>query len=283
MPKKETPGVVDDEPVVEIDETEPKPKEGEGSVEVDVTESDTVTPSAEEQLAAKIKADFEKLYGGKLDQVENRLRGAQRINTQLQQKLSALEQRLPPKPESAPQSARDAELQALVDKGDWQTAVAKVAQEQAEKLYQERTLLAHRQATLAAQEQTLETSKQTVIQRYPDLDPETGDANSEVSHLYTQMLNADPMLLSNPYGPEMAMYRMEQQLAGAQNGQQTAETQRQQRVAQTGLAPSRPVPQPGKVILDRDQKEFIDYHGLDPKVYAKIQQSLGQSGSVEAP
>ena len=279
MPKPVAP-VVDDDPVVVLD-PEPTPKPTDAALEVDIGEGVTPTPTAEEQLSAKIKADFEKLYGGKLEQVENRLRGAQRINTQLQQKVSSLEQKLTPAPVVTPQSAKDAELQALVDKGDWQTAVARVASEQAERLYQERTVLAQRQQALQVQEQTLETSKSLVIQKYPDLDPETGDADSDISRAYVAMLNHDPGLLSNPYGPEIAMYRMEQALQTQATGTQTAEQARQQRVGQTQLAPPRTAPGNGKVVLDREMKEFIDYHGIDPKVYAKIQQSLAQQGGVE--
>ena len=279
MPKAGAPAV-DDDPVV-VSDPEPIVKPTDAALEVDVNEQPSVTPSADEQLSAKIRADFEKLYGGKLEQVENRLRGAQRIITQLQLKVSSFEQKLTPPAPVTPQSAKDAELQALVDKGDWQTAVAKVATEQAERLYQERTVLAQRQAALQIQEQTLDSSKSLVVQKYPDLDPETGDADSDISRAYVQMLNQDPALLSNPYGPEIAMYRMEQALQASQRGEQTAETTRQQRVGQTQLAPSRTAPGNGKVVLDREQKEFIDYHNIDPKVYAQIQQSLAQSGGVE--
>ena len=279
MPKPAVPEV-DDDPVV-VNDPEPTSKP-EPVVEIDLDAKAPVEPTSEEKIAAKVKEDLERLYTGKLSQVENRLKGAQRINTTLQQKISALEQKVTPAPAPTPQSAKDAELQALVDKGDWQTAVARVAAEQAEKLYQERTVLQQRQAAQYAQEQALETSKSLVVSRYPDLDPETGDPDSDISHAYTQMLNHDPALLSNPYGPEIAMYRMEQALLQAQNGQQSAETARQQRLGQTGLTPSRSVPGTGKVTIDRDEKEFIDYHGIDPKQFAKIKQSLAQQGGVEA-
>ena len=280
MPKPAAPGVVDDEPVVVLD-PEVTVKPSDPALEVDLETTPTPEPTADEKLSAKIRADFEKLYGGKLEQVENRLRGAQRINTQLQQKVSTLEQRLTPPAPVTPQSAKDAELQALVDKGEWQVAVARVASEQAEKLYQDRTALAQRQAALQVQEQTLETSKSLVIQKYPDLDPETGDAYSDISRVYVAILNQDPALLSNPYGPEIAMYRMEQALQQQTTGVQSAETIRQQRVGQTQLAPPRTTPGNGKVVLTHEQKEFIDYHGIDPKTYARIQQSLAQSGGVE--
>ena len=281
MPNPAAPGVVDDEPVVVV-APEPTVKPTDPALEVDLETTPTPEPTADEKLSAKIRADFEKLYGGKLEQVENRLRGAQRINTQLQQKVSTLESRLTPPAPVTPQSAKDAELQALVDKGDWQTAVARVASEQAERLYQERTVLAQRQAALQVQEQTLDNSKSLVIQKYPDLDPETGDADSDVSRVYVAILNQDLGLLSNPYGPEIAMYRMEQALQQQTNGVQSAETTRQQRVGQTQLAPPRTTPGNGKVVLSHEQKEFIDYHGIDPKTYARIQQSLAQSGGVEA-
>ena len=150
MPKPVAP-VVDDDPVV-VSDPEPTPKP-EPVEEIDLNAPVVKEPTAEEKIAAKVKEDLERLYTGKLSQVENRLKGAQRINTTLQQKISALEQKLTPASAPTPQSTRDAELQALVDKGDWQTAVAKVASAEAEKLYLERTAIAQRQAALQDQEQ----------------------------------------------------------------------------------------------------------------------------------
>ena len=106
MPKAGAPAVEDD-PVVVID-PEPTAKPTDAALEVDVNATTPTEPSAEEKLSAKIKEDFERLYGGKLEQVENRLRGAQRINTQLQQKVSSLEQKLTPPAPVTLQSAKDA-------------------------------------------------------------------------------------------------------------------------------------------------------------------------------
>ena len=280
MPNKETPGVVDDEPVIQEEESkEPKAPE---TLEVDLDEQKPEAAKPEDAIAQKVRDDLDRLYSGKLDQVENRLRGAQRINTQLQQKLQALEQRLAPKAPVTPESQRDAELQALVDKGDWQTAVGKIAEERAAALYQQRLQLEQQQSQIQAMEQTLDQSRQLVSQRYPDLDVENGDPDSDISRTFNAILNQDPGLLRNPYGPEIAMHRMEEAIRAQQSTEQNAETARQQRVGQGGLPVSRGAGVGGKVTLDKEQKEFIDYHGIDPKVYAQMQQSLAQHGGVEA-
>ena len=288
MPKPAVP-VVDDDPVVVNDlepVTTPEPVE-----EIDLNAKPPVEPTAEEKLAAKVKEDIGRLYAGKLAQVENRLKGSQRINTTLQQKISVLEQRVNQPIASLPpqrvpgQHPRAAELQAQVDAGQWIPAVGEVAEERAEVVAQ-RVLQRHLQEqqgqqVRAAQEQLVSRAVALVVQKYPDLDPDMGNSDSDVARAYAAVFNEDPSLYNSPYGPEIAMYRMEQALTSAQHGQVSAETARQQRLGQTGLAPARPVPSTGKVTIDREEKEFIDYHGIDPKVYAKMKQSLAQQGGVE--
>ena len=288
MPKPAVP-VVEDDPVVVNDPepvTTPEPVE-----EIDLNATTPTESTAEEKIAAKVKEDVERLYTGKLSQVENRLKGAQRINTTLQQKISGFEQRVnqASQPVLSPgvpgQHPRSVELQARVDAGQWIPAVGDIAEERAE-VVAERVLQRHLQAQQVqqariAQDQLVARSVSLVVQKYPDLDPDGGNSDSDVARAYAAVFNEDPSLYNSPYGPEIAMYRMEQALTSAQHGQVSAETARQQRLGQTGLAPARPVPSTGKVTIDREEKEFIDYHGIDPKVYAKMKQSLAQQGGVE--
>ena len=46
-----------------------------------------------EQLAEAIRVDFEKLYGGRLKQVEDSLSGARRINERLQRELADVQRK----------------------------------------------------------------------------------------------------------------------------------------------------------------------------------------------
>jgi hypothetical protein len=68
-----------DDPKVLIDE----PLTDQSQEKVDVTPEPKVSLSAEDQLAARIKADFETLYGSRLKDLESKLQnqaqGARRI------------------------------------------------------------------------------------------------------------------------------------------------------------------------------------------------------------
>ena len=267
------------EPVVAVIEEKPV----EEAVEtIHLSEEKPVELSSEDKIAAKVKADFESLYGGRLEQIENRLKGSYRINERLQKENEQLKAQVTqPKP-AAP--VVEDELDALVQK-DWKAAVAKIASDQANQLYQQRIELDRLTTQQQNRERLLETSKQTVIQQYPDLDPETGNPESEISKAYVAELNKDQSLLSNEHGPEIAMYRMQQTLGepkvkavGA-----NAEVIRRQRVAAGSLTPSRTSTGDQTVTVTKDQKDFYEYWGIDPKQYAKISKALEQGGGVEAP
>lgn len=282
MPKPAVPGSVSDEPVIDVAEDSKVVPGTEPALTIDLAEKAEIVSSAEDQLAEKIKADYERLYGGRLEQIENRLRGSQRISERLQRENEELKTRLTSRSAPTPEAIRKEELDRLVEKGDWQTAVGTIAAEKAEQLYAQRVALEQQAHFLRQQEETLDRAKTSVIGHYPDLDPETGNADSDVSKAYAEELNKDPALLRNPYGPEIAMYRMEQTLNVATRANQDGETLRQRRVGSGNLSPSRPSTGDNKVIIDKEQKEFIDYHGIDPKLYATVQRSLAQQGGVEA-
>ena len=275
----------DTDPVVVEEEA---PRKEEPGIEVPLEKEAPTEPSLEDRVAEKVKRDFEALYAGRIEQLENRLRGSWRINEKLERDSRELRESVNKlqRPGAPPVTPDKDELDALVEKGDWKTAVGKIADQRAEALYQQRVALEQQQAQLLASQQTLERSKNSVVEKYPDLDPDTGDPESETSRAYAAELNKDPSLLSNMHGPEIAMYRMEQTVNpnGKSAGTETPNTEvvRRQRAGQGSLPASRSIPGTNKVVISRDQKEFIDYHGIDPTLYAQMQKALETDQQVEA-
>jgi len=125
------------------------------------------------------------------------------LNRQLQKALS--EKASQPEPEPAQDEGNDDEYDSLAQK-DWKAAVRKLADEEAKRILEEERKKLTEQQKIAQTNQTLEQSKQFVRDRYPDLD----DDSSEISQAYMQILNNNPDLLTNPHGPKLAMYEMEE-------------------------------------------------------------------------
>ena len=239
---------------------------------IDVTPEPKV--SDEEALASKIKADFEQLYGSRLSDVEKRFenfrQGSRRIESerdQLRQENARL------KSQQKPSSSPEDPWTKVEDGPAWKSRIEQLAEQKAEEKL--KSWQAQQQTERYVQEQasTLEASKQQVITKYPDLDPETGTTDSPVAQAYKAVLNEHPDWLVNPYGPTLAMYAMEEKLkASASNGNGPAP---KSRVSLTGLTPSRPAPDTSKrQILTREQKQFCDRHNLKYEDYLKTAASV---------
>ena len=276
MPKEPT------EPVVEVEKDEEDlSKESQEKVEIPLeTVSDT---AKEEQLATKIRQELETLYGGRLSHVENQLRGSWRVNEKLQKEAQELREKVASGVTETPVQTED-ELDLLVKKGDWKTAVAKIAQAQAQTLYQQQVAVEQQQRELRIQQENLEKAKVTAIQTHPELDPETGDPDHPFSVAFEQELNADPRLLRSEYGPLIAMQRAEERVnptaAELRALPANAEVVRRTRVNASSIPASRSGVDSNKVIVSREQKEFIDFHGVDPATYATVQKSLENGEGV---
>lgn len=260
---------------------EEAPKET-GQEPVDVTPAPTV--SEEDQLAAKIKADFEALYGSRLKQVESQFEnfrhGAYRIQEELKQenaRLKAQAEAVKPAPKGL-EAGKDP-WETIQDGSTWKAEIERVADQKAEEKLNAWQAQQQSEAVHAQHRQTLDASKQQVIQKYPDLHPDTGTTDSLVAKTYLAVLGEHPDWLTNPYGPQLAMYAMEDKLkteAATAHGAGTS------RSAVTSLTPSRQGPHgPERLTLTREQKAFCDRNSLKYEDYIKTATALEQ-GMVEA-
>ena len=249
---------------------------------VDVTPS--VKVSDEEALAAKIKSDFEALYVPRLKDLETKLsnqqQGARRIEQdkeRLQRENEQLRQQAkPPSPSTDPWAK-------IEDGQTWKAEVERVAEQKADEKLKAHLAQQAYQQSVQQQQQAREGSKQRVISKYPDLHPESGTEDSIVSKTYLGVLSEHPDWLANPYGPELAMYAMEEKLrASAAGNGSPNQGKGGSRVATTSLPPSRQSgPSDNRITLTKELKFLCDRYGWKYEDYAKTAAALEQ-GAIEA-
>lgn len=262
-------------------------------VKVDVApeEKDTsqelveIPPKAEgtetDQLAAKIKSDFEQLYGSKISQLQssfdNYKHGAQRIQSELQRKLEAAQQAQAARPVTP---STDKDFWSGIENGQQaKQEVERLAEQKAEEKLRAYQAAQRTQAFIEEQQTTQEQSKQRVVDKYPDLHPETGNPDTLISQTYVQVMRELPGVETNPFGPELVMYRMEERLKQA--GGSTTPSNGKGRATARSLAPSRALPSgPAPLTLTREQKALCDRNGWDYTQYAKTAASLDANNGV---
>lgn len=263
-------------------------------------EETVVIPLKEEQkpateadkLAEKVREDFDKLYGGRIESLESRLRQSLRQNDQLRTEMGKLAAQPKPEPAPTPVQQKD-ELDALVEQGNWKEAVSKLAAAEARQLFEQQRQLEQQQVELANRQVRFEQAKQVVISRFPDLNPETGNEESPLSVEFNKVLNEHQWLLREPLGPIEAIRLTEERLrtqgidptqfyaAAPEPVGDNKEIIRRQRANLSGLPPSRPG-KPGSITLTKSEKEFIDFNGIDVNTYVRNKQLVEQGGVIEA-
>ena len=250
---------------IKVEIAEDKPKE-EAGIEVNLDAKPDAPKAESEKLADSIKADFEKLYGGRIKEIEGRLHGNYRITERLQKENEELRRQVI-QPDTKP-AAQPANGQPQY-----------VTADQLEDYLKNRDTFKQQQDILNTRQSIMDESKLSVITKYPDLHPDRSDPSSLLVKMYDQVVSElssrDPQFVYDPYGPVVAMREMEDRLK-----EQAKESPSPRRSA-GGLPPSRPLQQSnGKVILSKDQKDFCDYHNIPYTEYAKTQRTLDSGEEI---
>lgn len=150
---------------------------------------------------------------------------------------------------------------------DWQKAVDIRAELKARKLLREEQEKRDRERQVSERQALVQANANKVREKYPELD----DDSSEVAKLYSQVLNQDPSLLKNTYGPEIAMYRMEEMMS--KNGRQVStvdsEIRRRERVGAGGYLPGNQ-PTSERVVMTESEVQAADRAGIPRSEYAKM-------------
>lgn len=168
---------------------------------------------------------------------------------------------------------------------DWKKAVDILAERRAkiaiEDYRQEQDRLIKERQT----QDELALSKARVLQRHPDLE----DESSDKAKSYIQIINENPHFLQNPYGPELAMYRMEEKLRSKAHESTPSsidlEISRRQRVSQSSMPQGQKPSSQGKVVLTSDEQAYCQRNSIPYEQFARMkmydQKSLKEGVSVQ--
>ncbi len=162
-------------------------------------------------------------------------------------------------------------------KKDWKRAVDLRAEIKARQQYEQ-------QNTTQEFNRVLEDSKQSVLLRHPEL----SEVSSEKSKIYKNIVTANPEYTNMKEGPLFAMYKMEEfmeqnmgykreDIVKAESKAREDEQGRLSRVQLTSTT-GRNVSEGNKVVLTKDELDFCDLQGINPKTYAANKKKLETSG-----
>jgi hypothetical protein len=246
----------------ETEKIEPEVKE-DGTVEVDIEEG-------QKPLSEPPKPQPQK----DLDQsFRNKVYAQDRIIQKMQRELDELRasKQEPVHPQREPDDIDK------IAQNDWKAGVRIVIQDE---LKQERQRITQ-EANEININQIMEKNSQFVLSRHSELN----DANSEKSQIFQDILNTNPQWRSNPDGPLLVMYQMEEKLRekGYEVEPKTKEETEAERLARAkanSLPPSKPSTT-NKFVLTKEQREFCDEHQIPYDEYAKTASKIGGGKGVE--
>jgi len=163
-------------------------------------------------------------------------------------------------------------------KQDWKKAVDLRSSIQAEDKYKE-------QKMSSEFSRVQEESKARVLERHPELN----DPNSEKAKIYRNIVVANPEYTVQKKGPLSAMYEMEdymekhmgykrEEIVKAERTAREEEAARHSRVALTSTAGRHSEAGGSKITLTKDEVDFCNLQGIDPKTYAANKKKLAASG-----
>lgn len=219
-------------------------------------------------------------YAKTFSHLTNQLAGSRRIQEKLQSELAGLKNRFE---ETASRlSGREAspvvDLDALIEEGKWKEAVGRISEERVERaLANER----ERYRLEKEKESRLEIwnkSKNYVTSRYPELDPESGNPESEIARLFGSVWSANPRYAAELDGPRLAMQEMEDVMRergmAIPHGKRSAdEGSLSRRLARQNVA-SRGKGSAREASLDDNEKAFAQWSGIDEGEYEKTKKAL---------
>jgi hypothetical protein len=160
---------------------------------------------------------------------------------------------------------------------DWESELSKKPVSTIEQMIDQRVQRAVEdyrvaQSQYVQYEKVLEGSKSEAIEKHPEL----ADANSVKSQVMMEVLSNNPDLTSNPYGPILAMHKMEKILKERGLDKPTAVSN--VKIPVSSLPAGRNIPRTKTITLTREQLEMCKENNIDPKLYAKSLSSMGSSG-----
>ena len=269
----ETAVPVEDQKTSAVVQIEEPPVDTSQGVEVDLDQKES------SEKVVKTSEDTEKLEA-RVRAMETSHRAIARVNEKLQRENEQLKQQQPVAHQPPPLTDELDKKLFSNDPVQVKEALKEFTKQATQQALEQERIQQQAATSLQRRHNILEKSKQEVIQKYPELDPEHGDNESTVarsfSQAFSELLSEDPEFQYNPYGPKLAVERMERSLKSQANG---APAPRKSQ----GLPSSRPGIRPSNtVILTKEEKELCDRSNLDYAVYARTRKTLEAQGGIEA-
>lgn len=255
----EKPAKEPEEKKAEVTETE------DGGVEVSVEEQkekldEQVEVKEEPEKKPVVEQQHPRPREDDVTRWRNKAYAQDRIISRHEQQIEDLKRRLEEtstKPHETVQQDLD-ELDKLAQK-DWKAAVRKIGEEVAMNVYQSQQKVIKERADVDDTRRVQQENIAAVVARHPELN----DDVSEKARIYQDILAKNPRWTTNPDGPLLAMYKMEEEL-----GKSSPKTVEQPKPKNMAMPSSKPV-STGKVVLTREQKEFCDSQGINYSDYAR--------------
>lgn len=270
-------------------------KPTETQVETEGIEVD-LTPAPKPEAETDKVSELEKKHKSEIDSLRKQLDGLSYIGRKnermerelgdLKTKLSQLSSSSQPSPqtETAPKVYTD-ELDKLKTEDPWK-AVDVRARQIAQEMMQEREAKSELDRIQKENFTLKESNIAEVIQHYPDLHPEQGNPDSDVSRVYADVLNKNPRFLYSPDGPALAEREMEKEFM-----KQGVDITKQKRAVYmpskqtptrrggelTSLPPGR-TSSDSRYTLTSEEKEMCERYGIPLEEYAKNAKTLETPG-----
>ena len=237
-------------------------------IKVEMTEGKETTPEVVQkpaEVVAEVKQTEEPKYVKleDLDKINQALNNTREYNNR---KLAEINEKLEKLIPKAVEPKGD-ELDELVQK-DWKAGVKEVTRQVLEEDRKRQTVQTEEQKVALI----LEQSKAKVMAKHPEL----SDPNSEKSQEFLKVLEENQDFRTNPRGPLLAAYEMEQRIKSHGNVEPEPKEARvvaQERVARgkgagipAGTSPARGN---GTITLTRAQMDFCRHNGINPENYKK--------------
>ena len=264
------------QPDVEIINDEPEPQEEQVVVDLEKKpENQADQPKQPEKPSPEIS------------KLNNTIAYQTRKLEQAMRELQEMKQRFASVPQQSEkgQTASTDEVDEIAQK-DWKLGVRKVVEKDIETKIQD-AFAKKEQAEAevkrrSAVESELEKSKRKVLDKYPQIE----DDSSEEAAIYRQVINEDNSILSNVYGPEIAMFRMEdrmRQMGKTPPSVKPIVDREVSRLTRAGASSvvGKTTSTNGKITLTKEQKEFCDHYSIPYTEYAKNLKADNADGGVQ--
>ena len=252
----------------------------------------TVDKTADDKLT-KLEARLEALELEKTHW-HNKANKEYRQRADLEREVAKLRTSLPTHVPPEKEPVDRANLDKLVEAGDWDKAVEKIADRKVEEKLTALQQKHQRDRVQADRAVAFQQAQSEAVFKYPDL----ANDDAELTEFYLKVLDKYPQYRNEPNGPLLTMHKMEEE-AMRLGVTLTPSDQWQESLGVKGnLKGNKEVARRAKAqagsigagrgggnrtyVLSKEQQEVVRNSGLDEKAYARVASQLEGNGGVEA-